>query len=568
MSLVASLPQVGGKWIKGIKMSNNSSRLERLRNSFVFLGFGFSGAAALIYEVVWTRSLSTVMGSSTYAVSTMLAAFMAGLSVGGALGAFLSPRIRRPYLAFAWCEFGIGFTGLLTIPMIMAATPLYIKSFYAFHLSFKAFSAIQFAIIFSIMAAPTTLMGLTFPLVMKMFASSGQDVGTQAGRLYCINTFGAIIGSTAAGFFLIPAIGIKGTAIVAASTNILVAVTTLILSSSAKQSAAALILFLGMLPVSRFMSVENLPFFSYYNAFRFGNFEMADIVYQSVKNSDTNKELYRHEGIEGTVSLIKYSFAGHGGEASMGTALVNGSKREAGDDLGFALLAYLPYFTHAGGPPATALSIGLGSGKTLNHLSQFQLKRIDSVELSEGIIDVNRQILSPSLFSDPRINHVQADGRNFLLVGNQRYDLIIASPSWAVEQASAGMLTDEFFALAKSRLSPKGAFTVWIDFFLMSRSDLDIILRTFAKNFQHAMAWYVEGDFIILTGSNVSFRHPPGEYMQAVNYYNPALQGKWNIAMTEEMFSKIPPGPINTDDKPVVEFSNARNIITWRESDS
>lgn len=549
-------------------MIDKNSRLERIRNNFIFLGFGLSGAAALIYEVVWTRSLSTVMGSSTYAVSTMLAAFMAGLSVGAALGAYLSPRIRRPYLAFAWCEFGIGCTGLLTIPVIMAATPLYIKSFYAFHLSFKAFSAVQFAIIFAIMAAPTTLMGLTFPLVMKLFSSNGQDIGTQTGRLYCINTFGAIIGSTAAGFFLIPALGIKGTAIVAASTNILVAIITLILSSSARQSAAALALFLVLLPLSRIISVENLPFFSYYNAFRFGSSDMADIVFQSLKKSDHNKELYRHEGIEGTVSLIKYSFAGHGGEDSMGTALVNGSKREAGDDLGFALLAYLPYFTHPGGPPATALNIGLGSGKTLNYLSQFKLKRIDSVELSEGIIDVNRQILSPALFSDPRINHIQADGRNFLLVSGNRYDLIIASPSWAVEQSSAGMLTDEFFALARSRLSRNGTLAVWIDFFLMSRSDLDIIARTFAKNFKHSMAWYVEGDFIILTGSNAPFRHPPGEYMQAINYYNSDLLGRWNIAMTEEMFSNLSPGPVNSDDKPIIEFTNARNIITWRDSGS
>ena len=225
-------------------MSDKSSRIEKVRNHFVFFGFGLSGAAALIYEVVWTRSLSTVMGSSTYAVSTMLAAFMAGLSVGGALGALLSPRIHRPYLAFAWCEFGIGSTGLMTIPVIMAATPLYIKSFYAFHLSFQAFSAVQFAIIFAIMAAPTTLMGLTFPLVMKMFSSNGGDIGTQSGRLYCVNTLGAIVGSTAAGFFLIPTLGIKGTAIVAASTNIVVAVATLILSYSARQSAAALALFL------------------------------------------------------------------------------------------------------------------------------------------------------------------------------------------------------------------------------------------------------------------------------------------------------------------------------------
>jgi spermidine synthase len=277
--------------------------------------------------------------------------------------------------------------------------------------------------------------------------------------------------------------------------------------------------------------------------------------------------MYRHEGIDGTVSLINYNI-GHGGEQGTTTALINDSKREAGDDRGFALLAYLPYFTHSGGPPATALSIGLGSGRTLSHLAEFQLGRIDSVELSEGIIDVNRQILSPSLFSDPRINHVKADGRNFLLVGDQRYDLIVASPSWAVEHASAGLLTDEFFALAKSRLASNGTLAVWVDFYLMSRSDLDIVARTFAKNFKHAMAWYVEGDFIILTGSNAPFRHPPEEYMQAINNYNPDLFGKWNIAMTEGMISGLSSGPINTDDKPIIEFNNARNMITWRAAGS
>jgi spermidine synthase len=548
-------------------MDKENSRRERIRNYFVFFGFGLSGAAALIYEVVWTRSLSTVMGSSTYAVSTMLAAFMAGLSVGGALGAWLSPRIRRPYLAFAWCEFGIGSTGLVTIPLIMAATPLYIKSFYAFHLSFKAFSIVQFAIIFAIMAAPTTLMGLTFPIIMKMFASSGKDVGREVGRLYCVNTLGAIFGSTAAGFFLIPLLGIKGTAMVAASTNIIVAIITLILSASSRQSITAFILFLSMLPLSRLMDVEKLPFFSYYNAFRFGNDEMADIVYQSVNKPGESQLLYRHEGNDGNVSLIRYSVPGHSGEGMGGTILINGSKREAGDDLGFALLAYIPYFTHGGGPPMTALNIGLGSGRTLTHLSRFRLNRIDSVELSEGIIDVNQKILSPKLFDDQRINHVQADGRNFLLVSDQRYDIIITSPSWAVEQSSAGMLTDEFFALAKKRLAPNGTIAVWVDYFLMARSDFDVIARTFSRNFRHAMAWYVEGDFVILTGSDAQFRHTAAEYMKAINYYNTDLLGKWNIAMDEEMFLKLSEGPINTDDRPIIEFSNARNMITWQTPD-
>ena len=75
---------------------------------FVFFAFGLSGAAALIYEVVWTRKLSMIMGSSTYALSTTLAAFMMGLALGGMLGGLWVPRIKHHLRMFAFCELGIG----------------------------------------------------------------------------------------------------------------------------------------------------------------------------------------------------------------------------------------------------------------------------------------------------------------------------------------------------------------------------------------------------------------------------------------------------------------------------
>ena len=89
----------------------------------IFAGFGISGAAALIYEVVWTRSLSGILGSSTYALSTMLAAFMGGLSVGGFLGGRIAKRLDNIEKAFALTELGIGIFGLITIPLIRLLSP-------------------------------------------------------------------------------------------------------------------------------------------------------------------------------------------------------------------------------------------------------------------------------------------------------------------------------------------------------------------------------------------------------------------------------------------------------------
>ena len=189
----------------------------------IYIGFGLSGAAALIYEIVWTRNLSTVMGSSTYALSTMLAAFMGGLSLGGYLGGKLTLRFKNMGLIFSIIEFGIGITGMITLALINALTPLYLKSYFTFHLSFHGLSFMQFLINFIIMGIPTTLMGMTFPVVIKYFSPKKEDIGEPTGNLYSINTFGAIIGSASAGFILIPFLGVYGAAFTAIILNMITA---------------------------------------------------------------------------------------------------------------------------------------------------------------------------------------------------------------------------------------------------------------------------------------------------------------------------------------------------------
>ncbi len=543
-------------------MKQDGKLREKIAEYFLFIGFGLSGAAALIYEVAWTRSLSTIMGSSTYALSTMLAAFMAGLSVGGWFGAKLTQKIAGLKTAFAMCELGTGVIGLITIPVIKALTPLYMKSFYAFHLSFNTFSFVQFVIAFMIMGIPTTLMGITFPVIIKLFSKEGRDVGVQSGRLYSINTFGAIIGSTVAGFLLIPALGVSGAAISAASINIFTAVVILILTKDVKKLIATVVLVVASSGAYAAIERPFFPFFSYYNAFHFGNYEDAHALLKMLDQTGAKETIYHREGVNGEVSLISYAV--HGSEE--GLALVNNGKQEAGDEKGFALLAFLPYFMHSDNP-VKALSIGLGSGHTLSYLARFPLEHVDSVELSKGIIEANKLFLRPDLFSDPRIRQIQADGRNYLLLNQDLYDMIVVSPSWAVESSSASMLTDEFFGLACNRLRRNGTMAVWIDFFMMTHEDLDMIMRTFSRHFAHATAWYVKGDFIILVGSNSPFP-PLEEVVGRINEYYPAVRDDYNVVLAEEGFAGLPPGRINTDDRPLIEFHNARNIITWRSDES
>lgn len=514
-----------------------------------------SGASSLAFEVTWTRTLASVMGSSTYALSTMLAAFMAGLCLGGVAGAAVSERARNLVVAFALCELGIGALGLVVTPLIRSLTPLYIASYYAFHASFVAFSLVQFLIAFLVMAVPTTLMGMTFPIAVKLFASWNGSVGREAGRVYSVNTLGGILGSLAAGFVLIPLVGVSRTAAVAASLDLALAVAILGLSRRDRRVVGAVAGAAIAVIVAAALPARGAPSFAFAYASRFASPELARRVAAAAEETEV---LFHDEGVEGDVWLLRNSR-----DPRHPPALVNGGKLEGGDDVSFALLGQLPYFTgRLIAPVRTALSIGLGSGRTLARLAELPLEAIDSVEINPGVIEANRRFLSPGLFSDARVRHVVADGRNHLLVTQRDYDLIVVSPSWATDVASAGLLTDDFFSLAARRLGRDGVIGVWVDFSMMSDADMTRLLRTFQKSFRHFTAWHVPGGNVVLVGSVAEGYADEAVVARLALRTTPAAAAGLEVGLGDATRRASSFEDINTDDRPILEFHNARSYVT------
>lgn len=161
--------------------------------ALVLLAFGLSGAAALIYEVTWTRAISLVLGSTTYALSTMLSTFMAGLAIGSLIGGRIADRRNNLIELFAFLEAGIGVFGILTIPLIYALPPIYLYIYRAFHLNFTLFLGIQFLLCSAVMLIPTILMGMTFPLVSKAITREMAEMGRKVGNAYSVNTSGLLL---------------------------------------------------------------------------------------------------------------------------------------------------------------------------------------------------------------------------------------------------------------------------------------------------------------------------------------------------------------------------------------
>ena len=196
-----------------------SSRIQLI----VLILFFFSGASALIYEVVWQRMLILVFASTTFATTTILASFMGGLALGSFYFGRLADKYKEPLKLYAYMEAGIGIFAILFPFIISGITIIYVSIYQQFHLTSYLFNLLKFALVFLVLIIPSFLMGGTLPVISKLFVTKFNQLGRGIGSLYGSNTFGAVTGTFFAGFFLIIMLGVKETSYLAAAANILIA---------------------------------------------------------------------------------------------------------------------------------------------------------------------------------------------------------------------------------------------------------------------------------------------------------------------------------------------------------
>jgi spermidine synthase len=194
----------------------------------VCLLFLVSGSVGLIYEVAWKHVFTTVFGSTTYAVSVVIAVFMAGLALGSFVLGKLADRARRHLLIFALLQTGIAISGLIVPHALEAVEALYRVVFQATG-SPGILRAVQVLASAVILLPPTFLMGGTLPILSRFMAARRGLVGPSVGLLYGLNTLGAALGAFLTGFVLVKALGTLRTIYVAATINVALAVAFLAL---------------------------------------------------------------------------------------------------------------------------------------------------------------------------------------------------------------------------------------------------------------------------------------------------------------------------------------------------
>lgn len=209
-----------------------------LRVEIVYGWFFFSGLAALIYQVVWARQLELIFGSTLFAISAILSAFMAGLALGSFYIGKIADRKRKPLTLYILLELGIGVYAVLT-PYLFKILPFLEKNIPQIYSSGGlSFSLVSVVFSFIVLIFPTFLMGGTLPTATRFIVGNYSELGKRIGRLYFINTLGAAAGAFLAGFILIAALGLTLTTVLAACFNWLIAFTAFLMLRNINRSHA------------------------------------------------------------------------------------------------------------------------------------------------------------------------------------------------------------------------------------------------------------------------------------------------------------------------------------------
>lgn len=209
-------------------MSRKSSRERGPRTSdavalALFILFFLSGFTGLVYEVAWVRLFTGVFGNTTYSVTAVLSAFMAGLAIGSRLFGKLIDTRKRQLVVYSALEAGIALSAILITLAVPLLDPVYGFLYNRLNFSDALLTTVRFILSFTLVIIPTLLMGGTLPVIARFFIRRVGQVGTGTGLLYGINTLGAAAGCLVTGFYLIKSFGVRESVFFAALVNIIIA---------------------------------------------------------------------------------------------------------------------------------------------------------------------------------------------------------------------------------------------------------------------------------------------------------------------------------------------------------
>lgn len=541
----------------------------------VLLAFAVSGFGALVLEVAWTRVLALVMGSSVYAFSLMLLAFLAGLAMGSAyFAAYLRKRPKNdPAILLAALLGAAGLLAYATAFMFQLLPRLFAEIFFLYNPGPNGWFAVQFVFGLLIMFPATFALGGIFPAVLQIHARGLDTVSGSVGTVYASNTAGTIVGAAMAGFVLIPSLGVMPTVVSVAGLEVALGlIVALVVIRGASRTrwivATPLALALALIVLAQpAWDVRLMNSGVYMNLYDLDPEEGWDGFLEVVR--ENNDVVYAAEGLTASVYVADQP------EYENRYLAVNG-KIEAStqSDVETQIMcAHLPLLFHPS--PADVMVIGLASGITVGAVATHPVETIRVVEVEKAMEPAARLFGEHNnhVLDDPRVTLSFNDARNELEFSSLTYDVIISEPSNPWMTVAANLFTEDFFRMARKRVRPDGIFCQWIQNYYLPREDLRSIVSAFQASFPHVMMFETFGGVDLLL---IGTQEPLGLNLDDLAARMSELNVRMDLGRAqirrpvdlmalfrlgpEDVARLVADAPRNTDDNARVEFSAPKTL--------
>jgi predicted membrane-bound spermidine synthase len=538
---------------------------------------GLVGFVFLLMELVWYRMLSPLLGGSSYTFGLILAVALLGIGLGGLLYA-AGEAGRRPTLA--------AFAGTCALEAVFLALPFALGDRLAVITALlRPLAGVGFLTLILGWSAVTVLVvlpaavvaGYQFPLLIALLGSGRERVGREVGVTYAANTMGAILGSVAGGFGLMPLLTAPGLWRLAAGLLVILAAVTAVSALVVPRFRAprrAAVLPLATAAAALLLALAPGPT-AFWRHTPIGAGRVDVTGWKGPNEIKAHQQQHRKgilweaDGVESSVAL------GVGRELAF---LVNGkadgsARTDAPTQIMGGLVGAMLH-----PEPRRALVIGLGTGSTAGWLAAVPtMERVDVVELEPAILRIARAFtpVNHDALRNPKVHLILGDGREVLLATDERYDIIFSEPSNPYRAGIASLFTADFYRAVRQRLRPGGVFLQWLQGYELDVRAMGIAYATLGSVFPSVETWEINGGDLLLMAGERPPLHDVARVRarSAVEPWRSALALTWGVEGAEGFYAGFlasgdfardvaahEPGWINTDDRPILEFGFARNL--------
>jgi len=548
-----------------------ASSPEAFAPRLIVLAAFLSGTLSLATQVAWTRVLTLVIGSTTYAFTSVLLVYLLALGLGsawaarrGAGGASVARPLALVHLVSA--------LGLVAAVWSVNRLPFWYLRLYGLWGPAADFGGVARGLVLAamILFVPVVAAGTVLPLALVgAVPRGGSATGAAVGRLYATNTLGAILGALLVGFVLIPVVGTKttllGVAAIAAAMGLTFAAApprTPWLVSLGAAAAILVVTGVGLAPAWNYQDLHTGV------AEPVGG-QSAEALTRIDTLTDTREKLlFQREGATASVLVRE--------DPRKTRKLIINSRTNASDDRSDmatqVLLAQLPFLF----APHTerVFVVGWGSGVTIGSAARTATGRVTAVELEPAVVEASAffRHVNHDPLRNPRVRLYEDDARHILVASDETWDVVINEPSHPWVAGIANLFTRDYYALVARRLEPDGVLATWLQSYQVAPDTYRSLLATLLSVFPEVLLFHAPGtsDTILLAArrpfvvdlADLDRRFAAGEMraeLARIGVTGPEHVLAMLYLGTQAAKGYVSGAPLNTDDNMYVEFRGPRD---------